>query len=434
MGLKNALSFCYSLKMVEDPVVLALRTAIASADATELRTALAEHLLKLGRATEALAELEAALEKDPGDASVLQLLVTGAEAAGDRAKAEAYRLVLKHTNASSPARKPTPPAVAAPPQEEGRVRATHAGALRLVASDGEVVSDIEAECPGLRLSDVGGLEAVKLRLEKSFLLPLRRPDLYQRFGKSISGGLLLYGPPGCGKTFVARALAGELGARFLSIGLSDVFDMWLGESERKLHELFENARRLAPTLIFFDEVDAIGQRRTQLKHSAGRNIVNQLLSELDGMGGANNNIFVLGATNHPWDIDPALRRPGRFDRMIFVPPPDDESRAAVLKLKLVQRPAHADLNLSAVVHATAGFSGADLQAVVDEATEIAIERTLASGGSDAAIDSEMLLAAAKNTQPSVRPWLETARNYAIYANEGGVYDDLLDYLKSARLL
>jgi SpoVK/Ycf46/Vps4 family AAA+-type ATPase len=267
------------------------------------------------------------------------------------------------------------------------------------------------------------------RLNRSFLLPLQQPDVFARFGKSMRGGLLLYGPPGCGKTFLARALAGEIGARFLSIGLSDVLDMWLGESERKLHELFENARRQAPTLLFFDEVDALGQRRTQLKHSAGRNVVNQFLAELDGVDGRNRDLFVLGATNHPWDLDPALRRPGRFDRMVFVPSPDLAARQRILGLKLAGRPAATALDLAGLARRTDGFSGADLEALVDSATELAFERSVASGGVQP-IDDALLAAALRDLRPSTGPWLETARNYAVYANEGGVYDDLLAYLRT----
>src|SRR5581483_7199199 len=129
------------------------------------------------------------------------------------------------------------------------------------------------------------------------------------------GGLLMYGPPGCGKTFIARALAGEMGAHFLAVSLADVLDMWIGQSERNVRELFNIARRSAPCVIFLDEVDALGQKRSQLRNSAARGTVNQLLSEMDGMQSTNDGVYVLGTTNHPWDVDVALRRPGRFDRM-----------------------------------------------------------------------------------------------------------------------
>jgi len=303
--------------------------------------------------------------------------------------------------------------------------------LRLVSAEEEPEPEPERR-PEVTFADVGGLDDVKQRLNRSFLLPLKQPELYAKFGKSVRGGLLLYGPPGCGKTFIARALAGEIGARFLSVGLSDVLDMWLGESERKLHELFENARRLAPAVLFLDEVDALGQRRTHLKHSAGRNIVNQLLAEMDGIDSRNRDLFILGATNHPWDIDPALRRPGRFDRMVFVPSPDAPARERILGLRLTGRPTAGALDLRALAQRTDGFSGADLAALIDAATDLAFERTVDSGR-EQPIDQATLATVLKDARPSTQPWLETARNYAIYANEGGIYDELLAYLKSRRM-
>src|SRR5206468_9093310 len=165
----------------------------------------------------------------------------------------------------------------------------------------------DVEVSTVRLADVGGMTEVKQRLELAFLGPLRNPQLRAMYGKSLRGGLLLYGPPGCGKTFLARAVAGEMQARFLALSIVDVLNMWLGNSEKNLHEVFEAARRNAPCVLFFDEIDALGQKRSQLRQHAGRNVVNQLLAELDGVGDNNEGVFVLAATNHPWDVDTALR-------------------------------------------------------------------------------------------------------------------------------
>jgi SpoVK/Ycf46/Vps4 family AAA+-type ATPase len=275
------------------------------------------------------------------------------------------------------------------------------------------------------------MDDVKRRLERAFLQPLKAPEMYRKFGKRVGGGLVLYGPPGCGKTFLARAVAGEIGARFVSIGLHDVLDMWLGESEKKLHEIFENARRRSPTLVFVDEVDALGQRRSNLKHSAGRNVVNQLLAELDGVGARNEGVFVLAATNHPWDLDTALRRPGRFDRLVFVPPPDAKARAEILALKLRGRPVGA-IDAARVAKATEGFSGADLAALVEAALDLAIERSVAAKR-EVPIDDALLGAALRDARASTRAWFDTARNYALYSNEGGTYDELLEHLRERGL-
>ena len=202
--------------------------------------------------------------------------------------------------------------------------------------DGTELTEIEV--PTIRLDDVGGLDDVKRRLRTSFLGPMQNPELRAMYRTSLQGGMLLYGPPGCGKTFLARAIAGELAAQFASVGLHDVLDMYLGQSEQKLHAVFENARRHAPCVLFLDEVDALGMKRSNLSQSAGRNVVVQLLTEMDGMGSDNEGVFVVGATNQPWDVDPALRRPGRFDRVLLVLPPDQPARAAILAYHLRERP------------------------------------------------------------------------------------------------
>ena len=414
--------------MGEDPVILALRAALAGGDGVELRLALGERLLATGAPAEALVELERALVLAPSNAVVLARVAAAAEACGDTARARSYQLALQAlVRARAPAPAEGTPVSAPAGDVHAEPPTRRASHLRVVGDDG--LDEIQAT---VTFADIGGLDDLKQRLTRSFLLPLEQRELHARFGKSLRGGLLLYGPPGCGKTFIARALAGEIGARFFSVGLSDVLDMWLGESERKLHELFENARRRAPAVIFFDEVDALGQRRTQLTHSAGRNVVNQLLAEMDGVEARNKDLFVLGATNHPWDIDPALRRPGRFDRVVFVPAPDAPGRERILSLKLEGRPSVRGLDLAKVARRTEGFSGADLESLVDAATELAFEASVAAG-QEKPIDDALLARALEGMRPSTRPWLETARNYAVYANEGGVYDDLLAYLKSQGL-
>ena len=257
----------------------------------------------------------------------------------------------------------------------------------------------DLQTPRVTLSDVAGMGDVKRRLELSLLAPLTNPELLKMYGSALRGGLLLYGPPGCGKTFIARAVAGELSARFINVGLSDVLDMYMGQSERNLSEVFAHARRRAPCVLFLDEVDALGRRRSQMRHSAA-NVVGQLLAELDGAKASNEGVFVLAATNSPWDVDPALRRPGRFDRTLLVLPPDLEARRHLLALETRSRPTEA-LDLPAIAARTEGFSGADLTHLVASATELAMEDALKSG-SVRPIRQADFVRALKEVRPSTR--------------------------------
>lgn len=293
------------------------------------------------------------------------------------------------------------------------------------------IEDIER--PTVTLADVGGMEQVKERLELAFLGPMRNPQLAKAFGKTLSGGLLLYGPPGCGKTFLARAVAGELGARFHNIGISDVLDMYVGASERNLSQIFDAARRNAPCVLFLDEIDALGQKRSHLAHSTSmRNVVNQLLSEMDSLGGDNHGVFVLGATNHPWDVDSALRRPGRFDRMLLVLPPDAPARASILRYHLRDRPV-AQIDIDRIVRATEHFSGADLAHVCTTAAERGLAASMRAGQLRPLTTAD-LEAAAREIRPSTGPWFSTARNVTAFGNADGSYDDLAAYLRKNKKL
>jgi SpoVK/Ycf46/Vps4 family AAA+-type ATPase len=220
-----------------------------------------------------------------------------------------------------------------------------------------------------------------------------------------------------------------MAAQFLAVSLADVLDMYIGQSERNIRGIFDEARNRVPCVIFLDEVDALGQKRSHLRNSAARGTVNQLLSEMDGLTD-NEGVFVIGATNHPWDVDVALRRPGRFDRMLLVLPPDAPAREAVLHHHLRGRPI-ANVDLGKLAKMTEGYSGADLAYICEGAAERALIDS-AHNGTPRMIDMEDLQAAVKDIKPSIGPWLETARNVAEFANEGGVYDDLLSYMRSRR--
>jgi len=286
---------------------------------------------------------------------------------------------------------------------------------------------VELERPKQNFADVGGMDKLKEQIRMRILHPMKHPELFRAYGKSAGGGVLLYGPPGCGKTLISRATAGEIEANFFCIGLHDILDMWIGSSEKNLHGVFEMARANAPCVLFFDEVDALAADRKDFKASAtSRSVINQFLAELDGGVSNNDGVLFLGATNAPWHIDPAFRRPGRFDRTVFVPPPDEPARASIIRLLAKDKPV-TDLDAEELARKTKHFSGADLKAVFDAAIEGVLESALAEGRV-IPISQKHLVRAAKDHRPTTQAWFESAKNYALYANQGGYYDDVLEYL------
>jgi SpoVK/Ycf46/Vps4 family AAA+-type ATPase len=414
---------------IDGSVTAALEAAIESDPRNPaLRTHLASLLLMNGDAQRALEHAQAALSVAPDDTEALALARDAAQAGGDGELSGRYARLLGITLPPAPTSTPTP-------SEDPEPLALYADAAdteRELAELEEAALEEGFERPRVTLADVGGLAEVKARLDAAFLAPLRNPELRRYYKKSLRGGLLLYGPPGCGKTFLARAVAGELGAAFFSLGLSDVLDMWFGQSEQHLHQAFEAARRAAPCVMFLDEIDALGQKRSHLRHSVGRNVVNQLLAELDGANADNEGVFVLAATNHPWDVDTALRRPGRLDRSLLVLPPDEPAREAILASALAERPV-ADIDVRRLARKTAEYSGADLAHLVESASEEALGESVRSGQL-VPIRTAHLERALTSVRPSTRAWFTVAHNYALYANEGGQYDDLLSYIRSHKLL
>jgi SpoVK/Ycf46/Vps4 family AAA+-type ATPase len=308
------------------------------------------------------------------------------------------------------------------PEDEAAVAALLAGADAPAAP----IEPVLEPAPRFTFADIGGMQEVIERIRMNIIYPFKNPEVFRKFHKHPGGGILLYGPPGCGKTHLARATAGECGARFFSIAITDILSKWLGESERHLHEIFETARRQAPAVIFIDEIDAIGMSRSDAG-SYQAPLVNVLLTEMDGIQAANESLMVLGATNVPWRVDNALRRPGRFDRVLFVPPPDEPAREAILKIHLRELPAAA-LNLAKLAKQCERFSGADLRAVVERASEKAIYEEMRSGR-PSELTQALLLDAIKETKPSTIEWMETARSYATYSNRSGLYDELVAYFE-----
>jgi len=284
----------------------------------------------------------------------------------------------------------------------------------------------EPERPKTTFEDIGGMVEIIERIRMNIIYPFKNPEVFKKFNKKPGGGILMYGPPGCGKTHIARATAGECGATFIPIAITDILSKWLGESEQHLHQIFEQARRRAPSVIFIDEIDAIGVSRAEASSTMAP-LVNVLLTEMDGISAKNDSLMVLAATNAPWRVDSALRRPGRFDRVLFVPPPDEPARAAILKICLRNLPAET-LDLEKLARLTDRYSGADLRSVVERASEKAIFEEMRTGKSGK-LSQRMLADTIKEMRPSTNEWLETARSYATYSNRAGLYDDLVAFFE-----
>ena len=392
------------------------REALALDPSDELRLSLARAFLALGRTGEAAVLVEVVLEADDSSAAALvlrsRLLLNEGDLAGAR---DAYRrAVAVDAEFADPE---LADLLVAPEDADGQVEPEPS------TPSGEAVDPDRAV---ITFTDVGGMEEVKEEIRLKIIHPFQHPELYAAYGKRAGGGVLLYGPPGCGKTHVARATAGELGSSFLWVGLEDVLSMWFGESEQNLHELFEQARRSTPCVVFFDEVDALGARRSDLRSSPGRHLINQFLAELDGVAAENEGILFLAATNAPWHVDDAFRRPGRFDRVVFVPPPDRDARLEILRIHLEGR-LQEEIDLERIAARTDGYSGADLHSLVDVAVEAKLAASIRDGV-PRPITTGDLVAAASKRKATTAEWFQTARNYALHANQAGSYDAVLEYL------
>ncbi|RLF03199.1 MAG: AAA family ATPase [Thermoprotei archaeon] len=237
--------------------------------------------------------------------------------------------------------------------------------------------EIEIEVPSVRWDDIGGLEEVKQELREAVEWPLKFPEAFKRLGIRPPKGVLLYGPPGCGKTLLAKAVATESDANFISIKGPEVFSKWVGESERAIREIFRKARQVAPAVVFIDEIDAIAPMRGLGVGDSmvTERVVSQLLIEMDGIEKLEG-VVVIGATNRPDILDPALLRPGRFDRVIYVPPPDEKARYEILKIHTRNMPLDSDVDLMEIARVTEGFSGSDLEVLAREAGMLALREDI----------------------------------------------------------
>ena len=240
------------------------------------------------------------------------------------------------------------------------------------------IRETVVETPNVSWDDIGGLQAVKKELQELVQYPVEHPEKFLKFGMQPSRGVLFYGPPGCGKTLLAKAIANECQANFISIKGPELLTMWFGESEANVRDIFDKARSAAPCVLFFDELDSIAKSRGGSSGDAGGaadRVINQILTEMDGMG-SKKNVFIIGATNRPDIIDSAILRPGRLDQLIYIPLPDDGSRMSILKANLRKTPVSKNVDLSYLAKITKGFSGADLTEICQRACKLAIRENI----------------------------------------------------------
>lgn len=405
--------------------LIRLEEALEGTRSAVLIAELSRVLLARGDAEEALARYREAVAIDEGlrDAELEAQLAGGAAGASpgeiegpteSRGAAEDSRA----EGASDPDERPAPLPVEPAPVDG-------------VEDLGQWASQFDWGDLHVTFEDVVGLDAVKKQIRLRVIAPRDQGHLLRAFGRRGGGGILLYGPPGCGKTYIARATAGEVNARFISVGIHEVLDKYYGESEKMIHSLFEEARRNTPCVLFFDEFDAFAAGRRAQSSPYYQTVVDQLLQEMDGMMGNNEDVLVFAATNVPWHIDAAFRRPGRFDRTFFLPPPDRKARLEYLGRRCAELPGGSEVPLEHIARETDLFTFADLRSLCERASERALEGSLESG-SVQPVTGDDFIAELPRMHETASEWLATARNYARYANEGGQYDELARFLRKKR--
>lgn len=281
--------------------------------------------------------------------------------------------------------------------------------------EGQIKEVAFLEKPRITFRDVAGMRELKELINKLIVYPFKNPKLAEKYGLKGGGGIMLYGPPGCGKTFIAKATAGECDANFINAKISDVVDMYAGNTEKNIHKLFETARKNAPAILFVDEMEALGGKREGEQQAHMKMAVNQLLAEMDGIEGGTENVLVMGATNMPWDVDPALKRAGRFGTAVYVPPPDKKSREEIFKLECRGRPI-GRIRWGRLARATEGYSAADIKQIVREAAMIPWMEEYKTGRGRP-IETKDFLTVIKKRKSTLPPWYELVKKEIVGKKE-----------------
>lgn len=286
---------------------------------------------------------------------------------------------------------------------------------------------VPVEHPTINFYDVVDLEDVKEEIKEEIIYPLQNPEISKKFGKKAGGGILLYGPPGCGKTLIAKAAIGECNASFFNINISDLVSRGIEVAPKILHDIFERAVKEAPSVIFIDEIDAIGGKRTAEEQHFARVIIDQLLMEIDGVESMKESILFIAATNAPWAIDPALRRSERFTKQIFIPPPDFATRVKLFEKYTLGKELEENVNFEELARLTEGYASSDIKAICDEAFKIPWEEAI-HGAKERKISHKDFLSAISKQKSSLIPWFKVARREFEKSGELSLFKEFSEFI------
>lgn len=301
----------------------------------------------------------------------------------------------------------------------------------MLGSKGHGLYSVPIEATAINFSNVAGLSKVKDKIRKDIVYPLTHPELIKEFGEKGGGGILFYGPPGCGKTYIARATVGECGVDFFTSSIQDIVGQEPAAAAKNLHDVFEEARKSTPCILFFDEIDALGGQRGMSQSQAEKMLINQFLTEMDGVTSSNENILIIASTNAPWEVDSALRRAGRFTNQIFLSSPDLEARESIFRLNTKERPIAEDVDFKKLAELTEQYSGADIAAICEDASEIPLGEAM-SGGLKRRVQMQDFTSAIKKRDSSLKPWFMLARREIEKSGEVEIYGELWDYLNKVQ--